>query len=474
MKSVLKLMKRFFLILLCSGLILLVLNLGLLIYLTYGSVSNAGGWASTSELTGELQETESGGYILTEKGQGVLEQYQAWGLLIQDGTGEVLWHSENLPKEIPLHYTISEISALTLGYIADYPTTTASKGADLLVLGHPKKAYWKMMHNTYDYSLIEGFPKMLAVFFLANLGVILLIYMVTTSGILKSVRPIVKGIEELPNKEVYVKEKGLFSQLAEAMNQVSEKLRMQERELKRRESARANWISGVSHDIRTPLSMVMGYAAQLEENQKIPLEERKKAGIIRQQSIRMKNLINDLNLSSKLEYHMQPLRMETLNLVAVVRQVVVDFLNLDLEGKYPIEWEIQEKLQGCLMQGDKELLKRAFGNLITNAQVHNPKGCEIIVQIRTEGKKCKVMLEDTGMGITEEMMQKLQNTPHYMLSDSGISQPRHGLGLLIVRQIVEAHGGTLAFYHGEQGGFGVEMTFPVERIEKGESICTEF
>ena len=474
MKSVLKLMKRFFLILLCSGLILLVLNLGLLIYLTYGSVSNAGGWTSTSELTGELQKTESGGYILTEKGQGILEQYQAWGLLIQDGTGEVLWHSENLPKEIPLHYTISEISALTLGYIADYPTTTASKGADLLVLGHPKKAYWKMMHNTYDYSLIEGFPKMLAVFFLANLGVILLIYMVTTSGILKSVRPIVKGIEELPNKEVYVKEKGLFSQLAEAMNQVSEKLRMQERELKRRESARANWISGVSHDIRTPLSMVMGYAAQLEENQKIPLEERKKAGIIRQQSIRMKNLINDLNLSSKLEYHMQPLRMENLNLVAVVRQVVVDFLNLDLEGKYPIEWEIQEDLQGCFMRGDKELLKRAFGNLITNAQVHNPKGCEITVKIVAEEQGCKVLLEDTGVGITEEMLQKLQNTPHYMFSDSGVSQPRHGLGLLIVRQIVEAHGGTLAFYHGGQGGFGAEMTFPVDRIEKGETICTEF
>ena len=452
MKSVLKLMKRFFLILLCSGLILLVLNLGLLIYLTYGSVSNAGGWTSTNELTGELQEDGSGGYNLTEKGLAILEEYQAWGLLIQDGTGEVLWHSDNLPKEIPLHYTISEISALTLGYIADYPTTTASKGADLLVLGHPKKAYWKMMHNTYDYSLIEGFPKMLAVFFLA----------------------IVKGIEELPNREVYVKEKGLFSQLAEAMNQVSEKLRMQERELKRRESARANWISGVSHDIRTPLSMVMGYAAQLEENQNIPLEERKKAGIIRQQSIRMKNLINDLNLSSKLEYHMQPLRMETLNLVAVVRQVVVDFLNLDLEGKYPIEWEIQEDLQGCFMRGDKELLKRAFGNLITNAQVHNPKGCEITVKIVAEEQGCKVLLEDTGVGITEEMLQKLQNTPHYMLSDSGVSQPRHGLGLLIVRQIVEAHGGTLAFYHGGQGGFGAEMTFPVDRIEKGETICTEF
>ena len=126
------------------------------------------------------------------------------------------------------------------------------------------------------------------------------------------------------------------------------------------------------------------------------------------------------------------------------------------------------------MRGDKELLKRAFGNLITNAQVHNPKGCEITVKIVAEEQGCKVLLEDTGVGITEEMLQKLQNTPHYMFSDSGVSQPRHGLGLLIVRQIVEAHGGTLAFYHGGQGGFGAEMTFPVDRIEKGETICTEF
>ena len=78
-------------------------------------------------------------YNLTEKGLAILEEYQAWGLLIQDGTGEVLWHSDNLPKEIPLHYTISEISALTLGYIEDYPTTTASKG-DVYKRQHP--GFW--------------------------------------------------------------------------------------------------------------------------------------------------------------------------------------------------------------------------------------------------------------------------------------------------------------------------------------------
>lgn len=87
--------------------------------------------------------------------------------------------------------------------------------------------------------------------------------------------------------------------------------------MQKKETARANWISGVSHDIRTPLSMVMGYAGQIEENEALPEADRKKARIIRQQSIKMKNLINDLNLASKLEYNMQPINPVPVNLVAV-------------------------------------------------------------------------------------------------------------------------------------------------------------
>lgn len=72
--------------------------------------------------------------------------------------------------------------------------------------------------------------------------------------------------------------------------------------------ARANWIAGVSHDIRTPLSMVMGYAGQLASSSCLETEDRKKAIMIMKQSERMKNLINDLNLASKLEYNMQPIK----------------------------------------------------------------------------------------------------------------------------------------------------------------------
>ena len=96
----------------------------------------------------------------------------------------------------------------------------------------------------------------------------------------------------------------------------------------------------------------------------------------------MKNLINDLNLASKLEYNMQPIHPEPVNLVAIARQSVVDFINLDMEEKYPIEWNTDEALTACVINGDKELLRRAIGNLITNSQTHNPDGCTISVCVR--------------------------------------------------------------------------------------------
>ena len=85
--------------------------------------------------------------------------------------------------------------------------------------------------------------------------------------------------------------------------------------------------------------MVMGYAGQLENSPSLSETERKKATVIVKQSERMKNLINDLNLASKLEYNMQPIMKKEENAVAVVRQVVVEFMNMDIDDRFPIKWE---------------------------------------------------------------------------------------------------------------------------------------
>ena len=207
--------------------------------------------------------------------------------------------------------------------------------------------------------------------------------------------------------------------------------------------------------------MVMGYAGQLEDAPELSEDDRRKAAIIRQQSVKMKNLVNDLNLASKLEYNMQPLRSEQVNMAAVARQCAADFMNADISGKYPLEWKVQENLPSCVVRGDKTLLGRALNNLLNNAQTHNPDGCHITMGFRVEEDSCCIAIEDDGVGIPEEKLEKLKNTPHYMMNDSGADEPRHGLGLLIVQQIIKAHHGEVRFSSGADGGLRVEIRLPL-------------
>lgn len=444
-----------------SFILLFIVNIILFVAFTYDEANTQGGWGAAEEMAEALTESEDGGFILSEEGKRILSERDAWAILIQDGSGDVVWHSDNLPPEIPLHYSVSEISWGTRGYIMDYPTTTGSRGDDLFILGHPKKKYWKHMWNTWDYHLIENIPRLIIRAVGINFLFVILIYIISTSGIIRSVGPIVDGIEKLPEEgEVYVKEQGLLAGLAAAINRSSEKLKSQEYALKKKERAQADWIAGVSHDIRTPLSMVMGYAGQLEENMVLPEEARNQAKVIRLQSIRIKNLVNDLNLYSKLEYNMQPVNRKKVNLTAVVRLAAADFINLDLENKYPLELKFEDESPACMIEGDKELLQRAINNILTNVRVHNPDGCHIFMELRKCDKGTELVIEDDGTGVTEEQLEKLRNAPHYMMSDGTGKSERHGLGLLIVRQIVKVHHGAVEFGHGMEGrGFRVRSLF---------------
>ena len=208
--------------------------------------------------------------------------------------------------------------------------------------------------------------------------------------------------------------------------------------------------------------MVMGYAAQLADSPHLSGEERKKAQVICSQSQRMKNLINDLNLASKLEYNMQPVDRESVSLVSLMRKTVVDFLNMDAEGKYPMEWLTREDVPACFVYADAALLSRAAGNLIQNSMNHNPEGCTIYVTVEQQEKTCSVTIEDDGAGVTEEKLEELNNAPHYMMCDENVIGQRHGLGLLLVRQIAQVHGGRMDIGHSAKGGFAARVELPLK------------
>ena len=235
---------------------------------------------------------------------------------------------------------------------------------------------------------------------------------------------------------------------------------MQAEQLRKKETARANWIAGVSHDVRTPLSMIMGYAGQLENSKNLSEIERKKAAVIIRQSSRMKDLINDLNLASKLEYDMQPLTMKRENAISIVRQVIVEFMNTNIDDKFPIEWKTADTLSACYINADKDLLKRAISNLIQNSINHNENGCVIYASIDDDNNTCKICIEDNGKGASDEQIDRLNNAQHYMICDTNTTEQRHGLGLLIVKQIIKGHNGKILIDHSEYGGFKVVLIIP--------------
>ncbi len=462
MKSIPKLITRFVGILMLSSFLILIINFLILAMIADKQTANGLPWKTAEHTAKSIEKTEQG-YTLPNQIMEELNTQNIWAVYVDNITGECVWHSGNLPETVPLKYTISDIATLTRGYIDGYPTFTGEGKDGLIILGYPKDRFWKHMWPSWDYQFIANLPKTILIILTLNILLIFFIYIIANTKLLKSVKPITDGIQALPTgQSISLKEKGVLSEISSNLNRTSEILCNQKYELRKKETARANWIAGISHDIRTPLSMVMGYAGQLKDDRNLNTQERKKAEVIVKQSTRIKNLINDLNLASKLEYNMQPINPVKQNLISIVRQVVVDFMNTNIEDKYKFEWKIDEKLILCPIKGDKNLLKRAVENLIQNSMNHNEQGCTIYINIILNNNNCILIIADDGIGATDEEITLLNNAPHYMFCDRNTTEQRHGLGLLIVKQIVDAHGGTTGIEHSLYGGFAVKITLPLK------------
>lgn len=460
MKNILKLIRRFVITIILSIFLLLFLNIFLFEFIFFKYSTDDSPSDKTFEIA-KMIKFKDRKYFLPDKEISNLKKQNIWAIVIDNDSKKVIWQTENLPSEIPKEYSVFDIALFSHAYIKGYPVFTAKIRNDLLVLGYPKDSYWKYSTATWNYRLIQNVPNFFLTFLLSNIFFVFLIYIFSNSKLLKSVNPIIKGIQDLPkDKPVKIDEKGVLSELAKSINKTSEILQNQREQLRNKDTARANWIAGVSHDIRTPLSMIMGYASQLKTSSNLSDEMGKKLSVILKQSERIKNLINDLNLASKLEYNMQPFEKKKENAVAVVRQVIVDFLNMDIDEKFPIEWKTKNEFISCFVNVDKNLIKRALANLIQNSINHNENGCTIYVSVKEDEKNCIICVEDNGIGVSDEELEKLNNTPHYMVCDKNTTEQQHGLGLLIVKQIMDVHNGQVEMKHSEYGGFKVVLQIP--------------
>ena len=184
MKSVPKLIRRFLAILLLSTILLFILNIIVLATLSLSQTPVASPWTTARETGDALTKTAAGGYVLAEDAAETLKSEHVWAIFIDNTTHRVAWHTENLPPEIPMEYTLADTASLTRGYLMDYPTFPAEASEGMVVLGYPKDRYWKHMYPNWDYHFIADLPKYALNTLLINALLIFLIYFIANLRLL--------------------------------------------------------------------------------------------------------------------------------------------------------------------------------------------------------------------------------------------------------------------------------------------------
>lgn len=455
MKSVERFFRKYFLSMAGIIALFLLLNVVLLFSVliwTWQTSTSETPDLSVNEICDGIMTDGEGHFTMAEGLSGLLEENHAWAMILDDA-GTVIFQS-GLPGELPRRYTTTDVAKFSRWYLGDYPVYVREHPQGLLVVGGEKGSqakYYFSVDESYVRKLLVG----LAGVFLTNIIVVVLLIWKNTRHIEKAVTPILRGIETVSlGQPVSLPEKGELSEINRQLNRAGAFIA-------RKDTARAEWISGVSHDVRTPLSVMLGFAGQLEDDQALPASAREQAACIRKQGERLRSLISDLNLTSRLEYSMQPLRLEKVCLVELARQVVCEFLDGGLEERYEIAFCADQESESVSILGDEALLKRALGNLIQNSIVHNPQGCRISVSILCSEAGITVEVTDDGEGVSAEKLKELAAGSYHLESTDEKLNLRHGLGVLLVRQITEAHKGTIAMESAPQKGFRTVLIFPV-------------
>ena len=413
-----------------------------------GYMSGTDNGLSVREVSGHVTE-QAGTWTADDTALSLLREHNAWAMLLDEG-GTVVWE-QNLPDELPRSYTSAEVASFSRWYLQDYPVKVWSRedGA-LMVVGFAPGTLVKYYFSMEMPSLMMFLVGAIVVF-VFNLLLMVFLMLRNARRVEKAMSPILRSIQSLSQGSYQpLDERGELAEINAGLNRAGDYL-MQ------KDNTRAEWIRGVSHDIRTPLSMVLGYASELEDNIGLPPEARQQAGMIRRQGERLKALVDDLNLTTKLEYALQPIRREAVDLVEIGRQAVSEVLNSGLPEQYEIEFSEEHPGHAARMEGDAVLLRRMLDNLLRNSIVHNPQGCRISVTVGAEEGRCACTVADDGIGIDAARLEALNQE-----ADTSSTQgSEHGLGLKLVRQIVKAHGGMAAFQQVQPHGLEVSITFPI-------------
>jgi signal transduction histidine kinase/ligand-binding sensor domain-containing protein/DNA-binding response OmpR family regulator len=257
---------------------------------------------------------------------------------------------------------------------------------------------------------------------------------------------------------------------------LKQKLELEYLETKRIEEnnrAKLDFFTNISHEFRTPLTLILGPLQQILADYNGTNEMYKKLLVIEGSGNHLLNLINRLMDFRKLENDQVTLESANGNIVKFAKEIFLSFIEYAKDGGYTYTFESSE--EEILVYFDRYKLERVFYNLISNAFRYTPKGGNINFKITHDNSTIFIAVEDSGVGIAEEHIDKIFDLFFEIPMHKNVQKNYNkgtGIGLSIVKNIVKLHKGTIAVINKKSQGviFTVSLPLGCEHLQENEII----
>lgn len=408
-------------------------------------------------------EEKDGAVSVEQIGLERLDEYGLWVQIVDESGQEVFAH--NKPDHYPDSYSMAELVAFAEseyenGNTAFISEATVSDKTLNYIVGFPYAVgKYMLYYNGENVARLSPFTKNV-VFICAC--VIVLFAFAYAFWLSRKLSTIIGGIRNITqNSYTPMKETGVFGEIYGSLNKMDMEIRRSEKMQQETDRTRREWITNITHDLKTPLSPVKGYAELLADGSNIDSQTAQDYGkTILKNVNHMEKLMNDLKLTYQLEAGAIPYTPQETRIVRFLKELVIDIANDPVFSKRMIEFETD--MPEMTVEADPDLLRRAVGNIVINALVHNPPDTKVKIAVnKAPDNKLAISICDNGKGMDETELANLWNR-YYRGTNTKERPEGSGLGLAIAKQIVTLHGGDISVKSGLGVGAEFNILLPFE------------
>ena len=231
--------------------------------------------------------------------------------------------------------------------------------------------------------------------------------------------------------------------------------------LKHLEGVRRDFVANVSHELKTPVTSVRGFAETILQNEMPKETEREFIQIIYDESDRLNTIISDLLNLSKIENNDLQLNIEKIDLVKLIHKTAKPLLKAFSDKKLTLN--LPNKGRSIELFADKDRIAQILVNLLSNAVNYTPEGGMVSVKVREKKNRIVFSVKDTGIGIPQSSIDRLFERFYRVDTARARNEGGTGLGLAIVKHLVDLHGGTITVDSVENEYTEFTVDLPAER-----------